>query len=130
MTRFWITLGQGVNFVLRCIEQMKGGEVFIPKISSMKIVDLADVIAPEAAKKIIGVRPGEKLHEVLITEEEARRTREFEDYFVIEPDFPFWGQKNKGLQEGKQVPEGFRYASDTNDRWLTKDELRKIVEEL
>lgn len=125
MTRFWITLEQGCKFVIQCLENMEGGEIFIPKIPSMKIVDLADVIAPEAQRKIIGVRSGEKLHEILITSEEAMHSREFNDYFVIEPEFPFWNRENQ--TEGKSLMTGFSYVSDTNDKWLTKEELRNMI---
>jgi UDP-N-acetylglucosamine 4,6-dehydratase len=128
MTRFWITLEQGVHFVINCIEKMKGGEIFVPKIPSMKITDLADVIAPRAKKEVIGIRPGEKVNEILLTEEEARHAREFDDCFVIEPEYPFWGKDD--VEGGKLLPEGFRYTSDNNDWWLSKDELKRMVEEL
>ena len=127
MTRFWLTLDQGVNFVLQCIQKMQGGEVFVPKIPSMKIIDLAKVIAPEAQIKITGIRPGEKLHEVLLTEDEARHAKEFEDHFVIEPEFPFWGSGKK--IDGNFLPESFRYSSDTNSRWLNDSDLKKIISE-
>lgn len=128
MTRFWINLEEGVRFVIDCIERMQGGEVFVPKIPSMKVTDLADAIAPGVERKIIGIRPGEKVHEVLLTEDEARHAQEFEHYFVIEPEFPFW---QKGMLAGGRVlPEGFKYASNTNDRWLNKDELNTMVKEL
>ncbi len=128
MTRFWITLEEGIHFVIKCIELMKGGEIFIPKIPSMKILDLAEVMAPGAKRKIIGIRPGEKLHEVLLAEEEATHTKEFDNYFVIEPEFPFWKRKN--LKGGKSLPEGFRYSSDTNREWITKEQMRKILKKL
>jgi len=128
MTRFWITLEQGVRFVISCIERMKGGEIFVPKIPSMRIVDLADVIAPGVEREIIGIRPGEKIHECLITEEEARHAREFDTYFVIEPEFPFWSKDS--LDGGKPLPEGFKYTSDTNTWWLTKEELKQMIEGL
>ena len=127
MTRFWITLEQGVRFVMDCIARMKGGEIFVPKIPSMKVIDLANVVAPDAKKKIIGIRSGEKLHEILLTEDEARHTREFDNYFVIEPEHPFWDKNN--FNDEKSLPEGFRYTSDNNDKWLTEDELGKIVDE-
>ena len=127
MTRFWITLEQGVRFVMDCIARMKGGETFVPKIPSMKVIDLANVIAPDATKKVIGIRSGEKLHEILLTEDEARHTREFDNYFVIEPEHPFWDKNN--FNDEKSLPEGFRYTSDNNDKWLTEDELGKIVDE-
>ena len=127
MTRFWITLEQGVRFVMDCIARMKGGETFVPKIPSMKVIDLAKVIAPDAERKVIGIRSGEKLHEILLTEDEARHTREFDNYFVIEPEHPFWDKNN--FNDEKSLPEGFRYTSDNNDKWLTEDELGKIVDE-
>ncbi len=128
MTRFWITLEQGVHFVINCLELMKGGEVFIPKIPSMKITDLVEVIAPEAKRRIIGVRPGEKLHEILLTEEEAKHTKNFDNYFVIEPEYPFWKKEN--FKDGKPLQEGFRYTSNNNQEWITKEQLRKIVDNL
>jgi len=127
MTRFWITLEQGVRFVMDCTARMKGGEIFVPKIPSMKVIDLAMVVAPDAERKVIGIRSGEKLHEILLTEDEARHTREFDNYFVIEPEHPFWGKDN--FMDGKSLPEGFRYTSDGNDEWLTEDEIEKIVDE-
>jgi UDP-N-acetylglucosamine 4,6-dehydratase len=127
MTRFWIRLEEGVKFVINCIEQMKGGEIFIPKIPSMKIIDLADAIAPNAKKEIIGIRPGEKIHEILLTDDESRHSREYEYGFVIEPEHPFW---NINYIKGKKLPEGFKYTSDTNTKWLPKNELIKIIKEL
>jgi len=128
MTRFWLTLEQGVRFVIDCIERMHGGEVFIPKVPSMRITDLAHAIAPEARRDITGIRPGEKVHEILLTEEEARHTGEFDDYFVVEPEHPFWGKVN--MEKGKHLPEGFRYTSDNNDCWLSEKELRSMMEDL
>ncbi len=126
MTRFWISLDQGVQFVVRCIENMRGGEVFVPKIPSMKMVDLARAIAPEAKIRIIGIRPGEKLHEVLISEDEARTAVELEDMFVVQPAAALWfGYHWSDI--GKPLPDGFHYASDNNTEWLTVDEIRKIV---
>ena len=125
MTRFWLTLEHGVRFVIRCIEQMQGGEVFVPKIPSTHIVDLAKVIAPQAELEVIGIRPGEKLHEVLINEDEARSTLEREDMYVVTPTAPLW-QRDLHY-EGKALPEGFRFASDTNPHWLTVEEIRQIV---
>jgi UDP-N-acetylglucosamine 4,6-dehydratase/5-epimerase len=124
MTRFWLTLDQGVNFVLNSIERMQGGEIFVPKIPSMNMVDLAEAVAPEAKKEFVGIRPGEKLHEIMITEDEARHAKEFSDYFVIEPEFAFWDKEDH--VDGKHLPEGYRYSSDINDRWLTKEELKKM----
>jgi len=128
MTRFWITLEQGVRFVIDCIAQMRGGEVFIPKIPSMKITELADVIAPDAERKIIGIRPGEKIHEVLLTEEEARHAQEFDSYFVIEPEYALWGEFK--LEGGRPLASGFEYTSDQNRWWLTKKELKELLRQL
>lgn len=126
MTRFWITLEQGVEFVVKSIERMEGGEIFIPKIPSMKIMELADVIAPNAQKEIIGIRSGEKLHETLISKEESAHTKEHSDYYVIEPDFPFWPySEDRG---GKKLLENFVYSSDTNTQWLKGEDLKKIIE--
>ncbi|SFM89157.1 UDP-N-acetylglucosamine 4,6-dehydratase (inverting) [Methanolobus profundi] len=125
MTRFWLTLDQGIRFVLNSIQRMQGGEIFIPKIPSMKISDLADAIAPEATKKFTGIRPGEKLHEIMITEDESRHTKEFAEHFVIEPEFSFWKKEN--TLSGKSLPENYRYSSDINDKWLTSDELKRML---
>ncbi len=125
MTRFWITLDQGVHFVIQCIEKMAGGEIFIPKIPSMKVTDLADVIAPGVKKRIIGIRPGEKLHEELMIPEEARHAKEFDTYFVVEPEFSFWNKENG--KEGKELPQNFSYASNTNTEWITKERMQEIL---
>jgi UDP-N-acetylglucosamine 4,6-dehydratase/5-epimerase len=125
MTRFWLTLEQGVRFVIRCTETMLGGEVFVPKIPSTKILDLALVIAPDADLEIVGIRPGEKLHEVLINEDEARSTLERDDMYVVTPTVTLWQRNLK--YEGTPLPDGFRYGSDTNSKWLSLDELREIV---
>ena len=127
MTRFWITLEQGVRFVLSSIETMVGGEVFIPKIASMKMIDLAKAIAPNCEIQVIGIRPGEKLHEVLLSEDEARHSIEQEDRFVITPAHPWW--KGQIQPEGKALPDGFRYDSETNTQWLSRQELLEMVGE-
>ncbi|MCX8175506.1 MAG: UDP-N-acetylglucosamine 4,6-dehydratase (inverting) [Candidatus Micrarchaeota archaeon] len=127
MTRFWITLGQGVQFVINSLSLMKGGEIFVPKIPSMRVVDLADVIAPGVKRKIIGIRPGEKLHEVLLTSDEARHAKEFDGSFIIEPEYKFWDANVHA--SGKKLPEGFAYSSDKNTQWLKKEELRKLLVE-
>ena len=127
MTRFWITLEQGVRFVIRCIEEMQGGEVFVPKIPSMRIMDLAKTVAPSCEIEFVGIRPGEKLHEVLISRDESRYTLELEDMFVIQPVHPWWRQAS--WSQGKPLPDGFKYASDKNDRWLTVEELRHMIGE-
>lgn len=126
MTRFWISLESGVQFVIRCAERMQGGEVFVPKIPSMKLVDLAAQIAPEAAIKVIGIRPGEKLHEVLISDDEARSTIELDDMFVVQPpNAPWFGRAWE--KQGKTLPDGYRYASDTNSEWMTTDQIREMI---
>jgi UDP-N-acetylglucosamine 4,6-dehydratase len=126
MTRFWLTIEEGVRFTIRCIEQMQGGEVFIPKIPTMKTIDLAEAIAPKAEREIIGIRPGEKLHEVLISENEARHTLELDDMYVVEPPGALWfghGWREKG----KPLEEGFRYSSDATDNRLTVEQIQKMV---
>jgi UDP-N-acetylglucosamine 4,6-dehydratase/5-epimerase len=125
MTRFWLALEQGVRFVVRCIEQMHGGEIFVPKIPSMRIVDLAETIAPGCAIDCVGIRPGEKLHEVLVSEDEARNTLETEDMYIIQPAHSWWRREN--WVDAKVLPDGFRYTSDCNDRWLTNRELQKLI---
>ncbi len=122
MTRFWITLSEGVNMVLRAFKLSGGGEIFVPKIPSMKITELARAIAPNMKTIEIGIRPGEKLHETMITSEDARHTIDIGDYYVIKPETISY----KG-PEGKPVQEGFCYNSGTNDRWLSVDELRKSL---
>lgn len=125
MTRFWITLDQGVQFVLDNLERMHGGEIFVPKIPSMNIMDLANAIAPECKTEIVGIRPGEKLHESMIMEDDARHTLEYHTYYVIQPEFPFW---TKSFAEGgKELPEGFEYTSDKNNEWLTIEEIRDLL---
>jgi UDP-N-acetylglucosamine 4,6-dehydratase len=125
MTRFWLTLEQGVEFVVQSVELMHGGEVFVPKIPSMRVIDLARAVAPECRVETIGIRPGEKLHEVLLTEDEARHARSLDEFFIITPEHAFWD--GNVWAEGKELPDGFRYSSDQNDRWLGVDELRSIA---
>jgi UDP-N-acetylglucosamine 4,6-dehydratase len=127
MTRFWLTLDQGVRFVIDCIDRMVGGEVFIPKLPSMKITDIVETIAPGAEIKVIGIRPGEKLHEELITTEEAPRIKEFDSYYIVEPEHPFWKPGNHG--EGRPVPHDFQFTSDRNDSWLTSKQLQAHLDE-
>ena len=127
MTRFWITLEQGVLFVLKCFERMRGGELYVPKIPSMRILDLAEAIAPECETATVGIRPGEKLHETLIGEDDARRALEFEDHYVLVPEFPWWDHESRG---GRPLPEGFSYRSDNNEWWLSVEELRRMAEKL
>lgn len=125
MTRFWVTLDQAVEFVTRCIERLQGGEIFIPKIPSMALLDLVQAIAPDCRIRETGIRPGEKLHEVLLTEDDARHALEFDDCFLIEPEFPWWGGSR--WVGGKPLPEGFSYRSDNNTQWLTIEALKKLV---
>ena len=127
MTRFWLSLDQGVRFTIRCIEQMEGGEVFVPKIPSMSIADLAQAIAPEAQVEHIGIRPGEKLHEVLVSVDEARHTVELDDMFVVEPPGTLWFG-HSWQEKGQSLSEGFQYASDTNDQWMTPEQILELVE--
>jgi UDP-N-acetylglucosamine 4,6-dehydratase/5-epimerase len=126
MTRFWISLEQGVRFVARCIEQMRGGEVFVPKIPSMKVIDLAHAVAPSARVNVVGIRPGEKLHETLVSEDEARNAIELNDMFVVQPAESFWFGREWSSQ-GSQLTDGYRYTSDTNKDWLTVDQIRQII---
>ena len=125
MTRFWLTLEQGVRFVIRCIEQMHGGEIFVPKIPSMRIVDLAETIAPGCQVEYIGIRPGEKLHEALVSDHESRHTVATEEMYVIQPTHPWW--KSENWVHGKALPDGFRYSSDSNEQWLTRRQLEELV---
>ena len=126
MTRFWITLPQAVQFVVDSFDRMTGGEIFVPRIPSTTIVDLAAAIAPDAEIDVVGVRPGEKLHEEMISEDDARRTFAFDDHYVIAPLLNEWTGGNR-WEDGKQLPEGFSYRSDTNDQWLGPDEIRELV---
>jgi UDP-N-acetylglucosamine 4,6-dehydratase len=131
MTRFWLTLEQGVRFVIHCTEEMHGGEVFVPKIPSTRIVDLAKVIAPQAELDVIGIRPGEKLHEVLIHEDEARSAVELEDMFVVLPTALEIGfareTQHKWASLGRQLEDGFRYTSETNPQWLNIEQMRELI---
>jgi UDP-N-acetylglucosamine 4,6-dehydratase/5-epimerase len=125
MTRFWLTLEQGVRFVITCVEQMCGGEVFVPKIPSTRIIDLARAIAPVAELEVVGIRPGEKLHEVLVNDDESRSTLERENMYVVTPTATLWQRDLK--YDGQPLPDGFRYSSDTNPLWLSEDEIREMV---
>ncbi len=127
MTRFWITLQQGVDFVIRSIGEQRGGELFVPKIPSMRITDLARAIGPDCKHEVVGIRPGEKLHEVMISMDDARHTVDRGDHYVIEPEFPWW---TEGARVGTAVPNDFSYSSDTNTQWLTEAQLRDIVRSL
>jgi UDP-N-acetylglucosamine 4,6-dehydratase len=129
MTRFWITLEQGGNFVLSRLETMVGGELFVPKLPSMNIMDLAKVIAPECKTEIIGIRPGEKLHEVMIPKGDARRTIEYADHYIIQPDFDFWGRRFTS-NGGQAVQDEFEYNSGDNPWMLTPEEMGEIIRSL
>ena len=134
MTRFWITLDQGVRFVINCIEHMRGGEIFIPKIPSMKVVDLAEAIAPDAEKKIIGVRPGEKLHEIMCPADDSHLTLEFEDHYVIQPTIQFISKSdytlNKLGERGTKVQQGFEYNSGNNTDWISNTVLLEMLKKV
>ncbi len=129
MTRFWITMEQAVDFVLACIEKMCGGELFVPRIPSMNIMDLVKAIAPEAQIKIVGIRPGEKIHEIMIPRDESRRTLEFDKFYVVQPEFSFW-ERRSSWNGGKPVAEGFQYTSETNPWLLTVEEMRGMIKNL
>ncbi|OCL27631.1 UDP-N-acetylglucosamine 4,6-dehydratase (inverting) [Orenia metallireducens] len=128
MTRFWITLEDAVDMVLLALDKMEGGEIFVPKIPSMRITDLATAIAPECKQEIVGIRPGEKLYESLISEADARHTLEFDNYYIIQPQFNWWGADRH--KDGQPIAEDFEYRSDTNKEWLTIEEMRKFVDKM
>src|SRR6266853_1397175 len=127
MTRFWITLDHAARFVVRCLERMHGGEIFVPKIPSMKLLDMAQAVAPNCQIECVGIRPGEKLHEVLLSDDEARNSVETEEMFVSQPAQSY--PRGKNWQDGTPLAEGFRYASDTNSEWLATEDLYKLIEE-
>lgn len=132
MTRFWITLEQGVNFVLKNFQRMKGGEIFIPKIASMKMVDLARSMAPHLGVKIIGIRPGEKMHEIMVPKDDSHLTLEFHDHYVIQPSILFTQRNdftcNAIGEKGTPVKYGFEYSSETNTQWLDAKGLMEMIE--
>jgi len=128
MTRFWITLEQGVHFVLTCLGLMSGGEIFVPKIPSMKLTDLARVIGPDCEMEIVGRRPGEKVHELMVGEDDAQNTLEYDDYYAILPTVRNWNHDQYVEKNGgRPCPEGFRYSSETNSQWLSVAELEKMI---
>jgi len=129
MTRFWITVDKGVEFVLSSLQLMQGGEIFVPKIPSMTVADLANAIAPGLEHKIIGIRPGEKLHETMITPDDARHTIELEDRYVIQPDISFWRTGQGEFENSAPVAQGFYYSSDNNAEWLDADGIRDLLGE-
>lgn len=128
MTRFVITLEQGVQFVLEAFSRMEGGEIFVPKIPSVSVMDIAKAVAPECKTKIIGVRPGEKMHECMIPADESRMTLEFDDHYIVQPSARPWSQKEPAyVAAGKPCEDGFCYASNNNTHWLTVAELRDTI---
>jgi UDP-N-acetylglucosamine 4,6-dehydratase/5-epimerase len=127
MTRFWLTLDQGVDFVLSCLDLMRGGEVFVPKIPSMRLLDLATAIAPACRHEYIGIRPGEKLHETLIPSDESPWCLELADRYVIQPNQLWWNAESLRQRGAKPVPDGFKYRSDSNDKWLTGKDLQALL---
>jgi UDP-N-acetylglucosamine 4,6-dehydratase len=126
MTRFWITIDQGVEFVIRMIATMSGGELFVPRIPSMRLLDLATAVAPQARVEIVGIRPGEKLHEEMIGVDDARRTRDAGDFFVMQPDVDWWS--GEPWADAPLCPPGFRYTSDANTQWLSVEDLRRLLD--
>lgn len=128
MTRFWLTLEQGVEFVIKSLSRMNGGEIFVPKIPSMRVADVARAIDPTCDLEIVGIRPGEKLHEVMVPEDDARHTLEFSDHYAILPAFQDWDAEGyKRRNGGSPCPQGFRYSSETNSEWLTAEDLRRMI---
>lgn len=125
MTRFWLTLQQGVDFVLTSTEQMRGGEIFVPRVPSMRIMDLVEAVAPECEVETIGIRPGEKLHEVLLSEDEARHAKNIGDRYLIEPEHDFWASSKR---DGTPLPTGFSYRSDNNTEWLRPEQLQDLLQ--
>lgn len=129
MTRFWITLEQGVNFVISSIDKMRGGEIFVPKIPSVKIVDIAKTIAPHLPTHVIGIQPGEKLHESLVTDVDSRTMYDLGDRYLIEPAIAYWGHESLSQAEtAVRVPDSFVYSSNDNTEWLTGEALRAVIE--
>lgn len=128
MTRFWITLQEAVAFTLSCLPVMVGGEIFVPKIPSMKITDLIEAMAPDVPQKHVGIRPGEKLHEMMITEHNALHTVDMGDRYVIEPEWSFWTRPSYTEQGYPTMPEGFEYVSDKNDKWMSVEELKSVLQ--
>jgi UDP-N-acetylglucosamine 4,6-dehydratase len=125
MTRFWITLEHAVDFVIDCMARMGGGEIFVPRLPSMRVVDIATVLAPNAEHHVIGIRPGEKIHEILLTGDEARHSYEVDNGYVILPELASWPLRD--VEGGRPLADEFEYSSETNDRWLDVDELREMA---
>ena len=129
MTRFWITLTQGVNFVLSCLPMMRGGEIFVPKIPSMLMTEFAIALAPRLTHRVVGIRPGEKIHEVMISSDDARTTVDIGDRYVIQPSFAWWSRPAI-YKNAKSVPENFVYSSDCNEEWLGRENLDFYLKEM
>jgi UDP-N-acetylglucosamine 4,6-dehydratase len=129
MTRFWLTLDQGIALVLQGLANMSGGEIFVPKIASMKMTELVKAIAPDCKIKVVGIRPGEKLHEALLTDDEAARALDLGAIYLVKPNFQSWSRTDPWAGKGKALPPGFNLSSDTNDWWLTAEELREMIGE-
>jgi len=130
MTRFWITLDEGVDMVFRAIKEAKGGEIYVSKIPSFRVVDLARVISPDARLEEVGVRPGEKLHEIMITREDSWTSFEYEGYYIIYPHFDWWNTEEHFTAGGKKVEEGFQYSSDLNTEWLSQQQLKELLDKI
>jgi UDP-N-acetylglucosamine 4,6-dehydratase len=126
MTRFWLTLDEGVDFVVRAVERMQGGEIFVPKIPSMRVIDLARAIAPDASLRVVGVRPGEKLHEVLLSSDESRHSVDVDGMYVVQPVYAGWSYTTPA--GAKPLPADFAFTSDTNSAWCSAEELKRMVE--
>jgi FlaA1/EpsC-like NDP-sugar epimerase len=127
MTRFWLPLDEGVELVFEALRTMRGGETYVAKVPSMKIVDLAKAVAPEAEIEEIGIRPGEKLHEIMITEDDSLKTYEHENYFIIYPQYHWWSSELHFHEGGKKVSDRFRYSSDNNTEWMSVEEIKKHI---
>jgi len=129
MTRFWITLQQGVDFVLRCLENMCGGEIFVPHLPSIRVADMARAVCPDCRIEYVGIRPGEKIHELMVTRDESRNTLAFDDFYLIQPQFRYWTRRVETTwQAGRPLPDGFEYNSGTNDWFLSVDEIAAYFE--
>jgi UDP-N-acetylglucosamine 4,6-dehydratase len=129
MTRFWLKLDCAIELVFTAIENMLGGELYVKKIPSMKMIDLASAVAPDLKLKEVGIRPGEKVHEMMISEEDGRHTLEFDSYYIIQPDFDWWHIRNLH-KDGKPVPVDFKYHSGNNSEWLSVEQMKALIEEL
>ncbi|SCG85847.1 UDP-N-acetylglucosamine 4,6-dehydratase (inverting) [Methanobacterium congolense] len=128
MTRFWITLDKAVDMVIKSLKEAQGGELYVKKCQSFKVTDLAEAMNPGAETEDVGIRPGEKLHEVMVTNEDSRTTYEYDDHFIIYPNFDWWDFDKHFKAGGKKVKEGFRYSSDNNTEWLSAEDLKELLE--